>query len=194
MNKSLLLIPLIAGISSCKFGSSSDRLAAENAGARAFQLRLAPQQGGKYAYDISSRTEYNFEAEGKKFDNLSKIDAAVDYTIERDSVGDCLFHIRYRKLHIYSKNGNAESDLDAANAANSGDPVEQLLGYLKDATIVATLSPTGQVKKVDGFREMYEKFMGQFGAGNAYAVAAELETEWRDRDEYGEFFCADGYT
>jgi len=34
---------------------------------------------------------------------------------------------------------------------------------LKEATIVATLSPTGQVKSVDGFKEIYDKFMGQFG-------------------------------
>jgi len=177
MNKFLFLAFLLAGACSCKLQPNSDRLAGEYAGARTFQLRLNPPAGSNYSYDITSRSEYKFEAGDKKIDNRSKVDASVVYLIDKDSTGNFVFRIRYDKVHIYSKNGDAESDLDAANASNSVDPVEQLLGSLRDANIVATLGPTGEVKSVSGFREMYDRFMAQFRTANAYQIAT-VKQRW----------------
>jgi hypothetical protein len=165
------------GVISCKLGSGSYGPAAEFAGARAFQLRLNPAPGSSYSYDIFSRQDYKFELADKKIDNESKVDASVNYSISKDSAGDFVFLIRYGKVHIYSKNGDDESELDAANAANSGDPVEQLLGNLKDANISAILSPTGQVKSVSGFKEMFSRYMAQFTTANTYQLAA-VKQRW----------------
>jgi hypothetical protein len=84
---------------------------------------------------------------------------------------------KYEKFHIYSKNEDVVSDLDAANAANSADPVEKLLGSLKEANIVAVLSSAGEVRSVSGFKEMHDKFMGEFPAANGIQSDA-IKDKW----------------
>lgn len=147
---------------------NSDKVAAEYDPTRVYQLRLNPPAGSKYHYDISSGSNYKFEVDDKKIDNLSKVNASVLYTIDTDSTGDFVFHVQYDKILVYTKNGDAESDLDAANAANSIDPVERLLGGLKEANIVAKISPAGAVRSVSGFTEMYNKYVSPLPASNVY--------------------------
>jgi len=147
---------------------NSDKTSAEYDPTRVYQLRLNPPTGSKYQYDISNRSNYKFEVEDKKIANLSKVNASMLYTLDKDTTGDFVFHIQYDKIHVYTKNDDAESDLDAANAANSIDPVEKLLGGLKDANIVAKISPAGEVLSVSGFREMYNKYVNPASASNAF--------------------------
>jgi Family of unknown function (DUF6263) len=162
-------------ILSCKIGSSSDRLAAENDPTRVYRLRLSPPAGAKYYYDVSSRSDYNFTAQDKKIENLSKVDVGVYYTFNKDSAGDQVIRIQYDKIHVFSKNGDDVSDLDAANASGSIDPVEQLLGGLRTANIVAVVSPTGQVRSVSGFKYMYDQYVSQSATVNPFALNAVKE-------------------
>jgi hypothetical protein len=163
---------------SCKLMPHSDKVAAEIDRTRVYRLLLNPAADSKYPYEISTRSEYNFEVEGRKMDNLTKVNAAVVYNISKDSTGDFVIHIQYDKLHVYSKNGDSESDLDAANAANSGDPVEILLGGLKEANIVAKVSPAGEVRSVSGFREIYNKYVNPLPAANTYQLTPAIKQRW----------------
>ena len=123
MLKYIFLSAWVMVAASCRIMPNSDKAAAEYDPTRLYQLRLNPPVGSKYHYDISSRSDYKFEVEDKKIDNLSKVSASVSYALDKDSTGDFVIHIRYDKIHVYSKNGEAESDLDAANAANSVDQI-----------------------------------------------------------------------
>lgn len=155
---------------SCKIMPNSDRVFADVDRTKVYRLKLDPAAGSKYHYDISSRSDFNFKAVDKKIDNHSKVNASVDYVINKDSAGDFVIRIQYDKIHVYSKNGDVESDMDAANAAGSVDPVEKLLGELKTANIVAILSPTGEVRSVSGFKDMYDHYMAQTATANVYQM------------------------
>jgi hypothetical protein len=174
-NKYLGLLLPVLGIFSCKIGVNPDRLAANADPSKVYRLMLEPPAGSKYYFKVSSRSDYHFTAGDKKIDNLSKVDAFVYYTFSRDSAGDYVINVQYDKVHVYSKNGDEESDLDAANAGSSGDAVEQLLGGLRTANIVAVVSPSGQVRSVSGFKEMYDRYVSQSATANPYQLNAVKE-------------------
>jgi len=61
-----------------------------------------------------------------------------------------------------------ESEYYAANARNSIEPMERLLGILKTADISATLDPSGEVRFVSGYKEMVDKFVASMSATDSY--------------------------
>ena len=133
MRKYLVFFIYSTGIISCKLGSGSDGPAAEYAGARSYQLGLNPPVGSKSLTMVLPAGRITIsKPDDKKIENLSKVDASVIYAFDKDSAGDFVIRIQYNKVHVYSKNGDDESDLDAANAANSGDPVEGAPGRIAD--------------------------------------------------------------
>ena len=58
--------------------------------------------------------------------------------------------MKYDKIHLYTKKGDTETDLDADNAGLTADPTEKMLGILKSANILATVGPMGAVKSASG--------------------------------------------
>jgi hypothetical protein len=135
---------------------------------KVYKLFLKPDVDSKYYYDISNKSEIKVEVDGKKVDNISKTSVGANYEFKKDSAGNFLVSVMYDKIHIYSKNKDTETDMDAANAAFSMDPVEKMLGDLKAAHIRATVSPAGEVITVDGYKELADKIMQGFNSTDAY--------------------------
>src|SRR5882724_6441270 len=144
---------------SCKTGPNSDKQYAGINGTNVFQLRLNPAESSQYHYDISSQTEIHLEVDDKKVDNINKTDVGANYDIGKDSAGNYLLNIKYDKIHLYTKNGENEKDIDADNSGFSMDPVEKMLGVLKDAKIVAIVNTVGESKSVTGYKELGEKII-----------------------------------
>lgn len=159
--RNILFITCFSFLLSCKTQPNSGH-SPDGDLTRVFKLRLNPPPGSKYYYSISNRTELKLELEDKKVDNLSKSDIGVVYAIARDSVGNLDLHVSYDKIHMYSKNGDAESDMDAVDAANSTDPVEKMLGIVRAADIRAVMSPAGEVKQMTGYKEILDKFLAAY--------------------------------
>ena len=137
---------------------------AESDPTRVYMLRLNPPPGAKYYYTVKSEQEIKFEANGKKVDNVTKTTAGVDYMIGKETTGNFAIHIQYDKLHVYSKNGDAESDMDAANAATTTDPVEKMLGTLTTIPLGASVTPAGEVRSIAGYDEIPDKILAAFPA------------------------------
>lgn len=54
------------------------------------------------------------------------------------------------------------TEYDASKANISFDPVEKTMGVLLNSPITATISSTGEVKKVEGYNEITEKLLAKF--------------------------------
>ena len=158
----LILLSLAAV--SCKLMPSSVGNTAESDPTRAYMLRLNPPPGAKYYYTVKSEQEMTFEANDKKVDNVTKTTAGVNYLVDKDTTGNFAIHIQYDKLHVYTKNGDVESDMDAANAATTTDPVEKMLGTLTTIPLAASVTPAGEVRSIAGYDEIPDKILAAFPA------------------------------
>jgi len=74
----------------------------------------------------------------------------------------------YDKINVYIKNGDDKSEMDAANAQNSINPAEKMLGMVKEAKLVAVVNSLGEVKSVTGYNEMASKILAGFAPGDTY--------------------------
>jgi hypothetical protein len=161
MKKYFFIYGVAACALSCRIQPNSDRKYLEGDATKAYTLRLNPPIGSKFYYGISSQSEFSLEVSDKKVDKENKTNAGIYYTLNKDSAGDLVMGMQYDKIHIHSKDGDNESDMDAANAAGSSDVVEKLLGSLKEAGITVTMSPTGVVRSVSGLKEMEDRLLAQ---------------------------------
>lgn len=166
---------------SCRIQPGSNR---NNDGEnKIYRLRLNPPAGSKYHLQISNSSKLHLEVSEKEIDKAKKMDVGIDYDISKDSAGNFLFAMTYNKIHLYTKNGEIVSDLDAENAATSLDPVEEMLGALKTARLVATVSPAGSVRSVSGYREVADRVLT--GINAAAGDKAKAQMQWKDVVEQG---------
>lgn len=136
-----------------------------------YRLQFKPLTKSRYYYDITNETEMKLEFNDKKIKNTNKTDVGVIYTVGRDSSNSTLLDIRYDKIHLRTSNGDKETDLDAASL-DSTDPVSRLLSVLKSTDIVATVSLTGELKVLRGYKEMSEKMLDMFNPSDINGKAA----------------------
>jgi hypothetical protein len=115
--------------------------------------------GASYRYTITNESETEVEANDKKVNNQHKSDVTITYNIQKDSTGNYLLRLHYDKIHLYSKTGDQEVEMDAANADKSINPTEKMLGILKNSSIAATVSATGKVIAISGYKELGDKIL-----------------------------------
>jgi hypothetical protein len=149
-----------------------------------YRLQLIPSQGAKYYYDITNESETELEIDGKEIAMLNKTSAGIIYTITKDSAGDFLLDLQYDKIKIYSKSGETEKEMSAAHASTSLDPVEKMLGMLKNARISATINNKGEVKSMRGYKELGDQILAGFS--NTDNLSKEIaHRQWQQLVEEG---------
>jgi Family of unknown function (DUF6263) len=175
--KIFLVLILLHSIAGCKTSPNADKQFVNSREDKIYKLRLNAPNGSSYKYDIRNETEMKLEVDDKKVDNINRTTVEVRYLINKDSLGDYNVQINYDKIHLYTKNGDAETDADATKASYSINAVEKMLGILKDAAMVATVSPSGEVKSVKGYKELGAKLLsGVTGAdANSKSMA---QAQW----------------
>jgi hypothetical protein len=164
-------------IFSCKTNPYADKQYANSLEDKTYKLRLNPASGSLFKYEIKNESEIKLKVDEKEIDNISKTNLTVDYNILRDSAGNIPLKINYDKIHIYTKNGDTETDADAENGSYSINTTEKMLGILKDATLEATISQTGEVKSVAGYKELGAKLISGIGGMDTYAKTA-AQAQW----------------
>lgn len=175
MKKNLVLYRFYFGlivlgpVVSCKTHPNSARYYDDNNPKKVYHLHLNPPAGAQYTYTVTRATEFETEVDGKKVDNKNRSQMEVTYTVGKDSSGDFLLDIVYNKIHLYSKNGDAEEEQDADKATESTDPVEKALGILKGASLQAVVSAGGQIKSIQGDQAIKDKLLAEFSPGDTYA-------------------------
>lgn len=142
-----------------------------------YKIGLHPAVGSRYQYEIENETSLVVEVEDKELDNVSKTNASVRYAVDKDSSGNFLFAMNYDKVRLYTKKGNAETDLDADKGAGSVNPVEKMLALLKTATIITRVTPSGKIVSVDGYKELGNKMFEGVHNGDPEMKKA-LQQQW----------------
>jgi len=173
MRKFILIILPVFLFISCKLQPDSDRNYADKS--KIYKLTLNPPKGSTYYFEVNNEYSLKMKVDDKKTENSNKSNFGTYYEISKDTAGNTMITLSYDKIHIRTKNGDNESDMDIANAANSINPVERMLGYLKDAKITAIVSPTGETKSVSGYKELGEKIIANFNPNdeNAKQIARQ---------------------
>jgi len=168
MKKYAFLPVVLLLVISCKMVTNADRQFGQVNENKIYRLHLNPANDSKYYYDISNQSEIKLELSDSKIDNLNKTTVGVIYSINRDSTGNFKIALQYDRLKIFTKSGDSESEMDAANAALTINPVEKMLGILKQAVITANVSQTGELKSITGYEELTSKIMAQLGSSDVY--------------------------
>ncbi len=158
---------LLIGVASCKTQGDSVSDSDKYDPDKTYRLQLNPAAGSSYQYEITNETEIDLTVDDKKVENVNRSEVGLSYTIEKDSLGNFLFTMRYDTIHIYTKKNGDESEADAANAQMTLNPVEKMIGILKNATIVTTVTPGGEIKSMTGYKEVGEKIMAGFAPDDA---------------------------
>jgi hypothetical protein len=167
MMKKLIVVLIIFGLS-CKTQPHSSSYYQDNDPKKIYHLRLSPAVGSKYAYTTTKESEFTFQGNGKTINNKSRAVIGLVYTIGRDSVGNVLLNITYEKVHLYAKNDEKETQIDADNAETSIDPVERMLGVLKGSALQVAVSSSGAIVYMHGDQVIKEKIMAAFSPGDTY--------------------------
>jgi hypothetical protein len=157
---------------SCQMSSRPDKRHAGNnentngatSESNTYKLHFNPAAGSSYYYTINNESDIELEVSGKEINNRTASNVGVAYDIQKDSAGNIVLNMRYDKIHLYSKNGDKETEMDAANAASTSDPVEKMLGVLKGASVSATINSKGEVAALKGYKELGDKIMANLNA------------------------------
>lgn len=147
----------LALICSCKILPDSSRNSPNDK--NVYKLKLNPGKGARYYYDINNNAQVKMEVSGKNIENVNRSQTGVFYELKKDSADNLLLDLTYDKVHIYSKNQDEVIEMDAANAETSDDPMEKMLGALTTTHIHATMTPTGEVRSVTGYKEVADKII-----------------------------------
>ena len=139
-------------------------------------LKINPGKNSGYKYDITNEAEVELEVEGEVIKMINKTDASMNYKITMDSAGKLIASMQFEKIHIYTKNGPRETELDADNKL-SADPSVQLLGLLKKVTFISTLDSNGKTKIISGYKELNDKILETFPSTDAPTRSA-IESLW----------------
>ncbi|RXK59188.1 hypothetical protein ESA94_13690 [Lacibacter luteus] len=153
--KKLLVCILCFVMWSCRFVPSDDKnhenYLKEGPG---YQLVFDPEPGTVYQYTIVNKSNSEMKVSGKEITNNNSSDIAFSYLINKDTGSGFSVGIEYSKIHLSSKVGDTETEMDAGNAKYSTNPIEKLLGALKESKINIVLDRTGKVKEVAGYEEL----------------------------------------
>ncbi|MBX3254194.1 MAG: hypothetical protein KF862_08650 [Chitinophagaceae bacterium] len=148
----------------------------ENAG-KAYKFRLDPVDRATYRYALNNNSEITMNVNGNETSSINNAEAVTSYTVNRDSSGDFIFNIRYDKIKIHTQKGGVETNADADNGALSANPVEKMLGILKQSAITAIVGLNGEIKEIKGYKELGDKLTGGFAANDVYAKNA-ARSQW----------------
>jgi hypothetical protein len=178
MKKLLIVLSTSIALASCKLFPSENKRISDSFNT-SYHLRLNPENGSEYHYEISNVTDINVEMQGHPIKNTNNTTVGIDYAITKDSTAGFLFKMNYDKAHIRAKNGDNETDMDAANAKYSMNPAEKMLGALKDASLLVSVSSTGVVKIIGGYKELSQQLM--FGLNQNDSAARVIAQRQLDK-------------
>lgn len=138
---------------------------------QAYKLAITPTAAAPQLYDIVNETILKMEANGQKIENINRSTIGLQYKTSKDSSGNFVVDLSYDNIQVYTKSGQTETELTADNASTSANPIEKMLGILKNAKLSAIITPKGEIKEVKGYKELGDKLMAGFDPSNTYGIA-----------------------
>lgn len=152
--------------SSCKTpsgGNHNDKISDPD---KAYKLKLNPQTGNVYNYEVETDADIAVELDGKTIHSTNNSDVELAYDVARDSAGNILLTMTYDKIHIQSNKNGQETEADAANGTYSLNPIDRMVAILKEGRIVATVTDKGEVVNLTGYKEIGDRILAGFDSAD----------------------------
>lgn len=159
LKKIIISFCIVSIIYSCDLRSGSGENYDKYDPNKTYKLHLNPVPGSSYYYDISNETSVKVEMEDKKVNNETQTNTSIHYKISKDSTGNFLFAMQYDKIQMHTKTGDNETDAEAGNGSAAINPMDKMLGILKQSHITATVSPSGDIINMTGYKELGDQFL-----------------------------------
>jgi hypothetical protein len=132
-------------------------------------FKLNPPVNKIYKYLTVTETEMEQEVNDEKMKNSNKLEMAMTYSFQKDSLGNLIAYTKYNQFKLSIKAQDLEKELDASNAATSIDPTEKMFGAFQNAEVKFVIDTLGNVKSVSGTKTISDK-MYQLANGNTEAL------------------------
>src|SRR5258705_1499321 len=160
-------IVLFASINLILFGAScrSKDPVADNR-TDSIVLKLNMTGGMKYYFTTHNETSMSQEVKDNAIETASSIETGMLYEVSNDSSGNLNFTTTYRVFKIKAKENENEREIDAATAGGSIIRSDRVFAAFQNAVIRTTLTPAGEVKAVEGIKEL---------TGNMFKLAGDNE-------------------
>ena len=159
MKKIFFLSTLLSVIYSCSLQSGSNRNYDAYDPNKTYKLHLNPTDGSSYYYDISNESSVKMEVEDKKVNNETQTNSSIQYRVTKDSAGDFLFTMQYDKIKMHTKTGDNVTDAEASDESGTINPLDKMLSILQQSHITATVSPSGEILAMNGYKELGDQFL-----------------------------------
>ncbi len=125
--------------------------------AKTYQLKLNPASGSSYAYEVKNENSSVLEIDDKEIKNESSTETQLQCHFDRDSIGNLLLTAAYKKIRLYSKNGDQVTEAEASDEVTPFSATQKILSFLREGKITVTLDEKGQVINMRGYEEVGNK-------------------------------------
>lgn len=159
MKKIFFFSLLISIVYSCSLQSGSNRNYDVYDPNKTYKLHLNPASGSSYYYAISNESSVKMELEDKKVNSETQTNSSLHYKVAKDSTGNFLFTMLYDKIKMHTKTGDNETDAEASDGSGIINPLDKMLSILKQSHITATVSPSGEILNMKGYKELGDQFL-----------------------------------
>lgn len=175
--KPYAIVSFILMLASCKSPQNTDSDSTNPDPEKTYVLKLSPANNSVYQYVIENESSITVETEKQEFENINKSEIGVTYTIRTDSNNYYRFDAVYSKLHFTSEQNGELTEIDAENGSFSINPLEKMLGMLKDSVISVTVTSTGELVNMSGYKRIGEQIIAGLSA-NDEAGKKEALDQW----------------
>lgn len=141
------------------------------------RLQLNPPDASVYIYRSKNETSYDLKFDDREVKSSNASDVQYRYAVHKDSAGKFIMDILFDSIKVLSQKDNVKSEADAANAMLSVNPLERMLGMLKDQGIQVKLSASGVVESISGYEELGQRFLAKFAEDDTYGKTVAKE-QW----------------
>lgn len=176
LNAGWLLAAVLFVVASCNTGRDPKSNLEKYDPSSTYKLQLKPAVGAVYKYEITNETATDLTVNDKEVNMKNKAEMDIIYEISRDSSQNLVFTMTYDRIHLYTKNGDTETESDTNNGALAVNQTDKMLGILKKARIQATLGQSGEIIKITGYKEVGDEIMAGFAPGDPNIAVAQ--TQW----------------
>ena len=166
---------MFIGLVSCKLPNTDKQYA--EPGKNVYQLGLSPNVGSKYYYEISNESDVTMEIDEKEMETLTNSEIGIHFEIDKDTAGNFLFTMSFDKIKVETNKQGVKTVINADNSYISSNPAERMMGVLKSASIVSTISPQGETRSVQGYKELGDKILANFRPDDAAGKQA-AQKQW----------------
>ncbi len=126
--------------------------------------KLSPQAlaSNEIYYTFKNEINTKIEFNDQKAAVTNKVKIGLLFEVLSDTGNNAQLRITYDKIHIALKDKNGEQEFNDNNP-NGTEPLSRMLSNLKGSSLLITTNPKGEILKVSGQKEIYDKILADLG-------------------------------